>query len=95
MQTTLTKLVAKHLQQKHLDPDDFIKVLVKCENVHIVTLAENYAARKAEGDYQKAKIILTPWKSLDEDSRHALWKKMLRGKVANAQKFFPGAKTGT
>ena len=92
IQTTLTGLVERHRKLKKPNPDEFIRVLVDCERVHIVTFEENYAATRAGGDYGKAGIQLKPWRSLSQERRTTLWKKMLRGKVANANAFAPGRK---
>lgn len=89
IQTTLTALVEQHRAEQLNDPDAFIKTLVDFEQVHIVTRAENYAAMRAKGNYRQAGIVLLPWKTLPEERRTELWKKMLRGKVANADVFKP------
>lgn len=89
MQTTLTKLIDHHVREGIYSKDEFIKTVINCEQVHIVTLKENYSAMKAKGDYQKAGIRLVLWDSLSDDLKDFLWKKMLRGKVANASEFKP------
>ncbi|MFO1299514.1 MAG: hypothetical protein U1F17_03825 [Burkholderiaceae bacterium] len=89
IQTTLTALVARHRTEQLNAPDAFIKTLVEFEQVHIVTRAENYAAMRAKGNYRQAGIVLLPWKKLPEERRAELWRKMLRGKVANADAFKP------
>ena len=89
IQTTLTKLVERHRNEQFNDPDDFVKTVIKCEQVHIVALPENYAAMQAKGDYPKAGITLVTWKQIDPTRRAELWKRMLRGKVANAEAFKP------
>ena len=89
IQTTLTELVEKHRTEKLNAPEEFIKTLVEFEHVHIVTRAENYAAMRAKGNYRQAGIVLLSWKQLPETRRTELWKKMLRGKVANADVFKP------
>jgi hypothetical protein len=43
IQTTLTTLVERHRKLKKPNPDEFIRVLIDCERVHIVTFEENYA----------------------------------------------------
>ena len=87
IQTTLTKLVERHVTTKCRDPDEFIRVVLRCESVHIVTFEENYAAMRAKGDYSEAGIKLVAWASLPLKTRRLLWKKMLRGRVANADRF--------
>jgi hypothetical protein len=62
-------------------------MIVAYERVHIVTFRENYDALKAKGNYRQAGITLVPWASLPAKRREALWKTMLRGKVANAGRF--------
>ena len=89
MQTTLTQLVAKHLQTGTLNPTEFIKTILECEQVHIVTISENYAAMKAKGDYLLAGISLVDWKDIPKERQQFLWKKVLSGKVSNAVKFLP------
>jgi len=42
------------------------------------------------GDYTAAGIELIQWQAIAADRQAALWKKMLRGKVANASDFVPG-----
>lgn len=87
IQTTLTKLVERHLKAKSRDPDEFIRVLCRCEAVHIVTFDENYAAMRAKGNYREAGIKLVAWETLPPKTRRFLWKRMLRGRVANVDKF--------
>jgi hypothetical protein len=92
IQTKLTHLVSAHLKQKKANPSEFIDMVLDCESVHIVTFAENYAAMKHEGDYKHAGIDLVNWRDIPERRREELWRKMLRGKVANADKFKPQGK---
>jgi len=80
-------LVEEHLKLKKPNPHDFIRVLLDCERVHIVTLKENYDAMRADGNYQKAGIKLVAWRSIPLQIRQVLWAKMLRGKVANAGQY--------
>ncbi|MDT8840358.1 hypothetical protein ParKJ_23315 [Paraburkholderia fungorum] len=87
IQTTLTALVDRHRRDQLNDPGEFVRTLVDYESVHIVTTEENYAAMKAQGDYDKAGIVLTPWIDISADRRETLWRKMLRGKVANAERY--------
>ena len=87
IQTTLTKLVERHLKLKRPNPSEFIRVVCECELVHIVTFQENYDAMRAGGDYKKAGIKLRSWGSLPKATQQILWDKMLRGKVANAQEY--------
>ncbi len=92
MQTTLTKLVERHLARKKRSPREFISVVMDCERVHIVTFAENYLAMRAKGNYRKAGIKLRNWDSLPKKRQIALWRSLLHGKVANAQLFAPRAR---
>lgn len=87
IQTTLTQLVARHIKSGSLNPQEFIETVLDCEQVHIVTKTENYAAMRAKGDYSLAGIELVSWDKIPVKRRHVLWKKMLRGKVANAAEF--------
>ena len=91
MQTTLTKLVERHLVRKKGSPSEFIRVVMDCERVHIVTFAENYLAMRAKGNYRKAGIKLRTWQSIPKKRQIALWRSLLRGKVANAESFAPRA----
>src|SRR5688500_12927399 len=56
LQTTLTQLVARHLKTGTRNAAEFIRVILEYEQVHVVTFDENYAARKAKGDYMLAGI---------------------------------------
>ena len=89
IQTKLTHLVTAHLEQKQTAPDEFINMVLKCESVHIVTFSENYAAMQCNGNYKRAGIELVNWRDIPVRRREVLWRKMLRGKVANADKFDP------
>ena len=89
IQTTLTALVERHRAEKLNDAEEFVETIVEFEQVHIVTRSENYAAMRAKGDYRQAGIVLLPWRSIPSDRRAELWKKMLRGKVANSAAFKP------
>jgi hypothetical protein len=89
IQTTLTQLVKDHVSNDIYDADEFVKVIEQCERVHIVTAAENYSAMKAKGDYVVADIKLVEWKDVPSPLQSYLWKKMLRGRVANASEFTP------
>ncbi|MBK9625048.1 MAG: hypothetical protein IPO38_11165 [Rhodocyclaceae bacterium] len=87
IQTTLTSWWSDIGAEQISDPNDFVKTLVQFEQVHIVTRAENYAAMRAKGNYREAGIDLLPWKKIDPERRAELWRRMLRGKVANADAF--------
>lgn len=87
IQATLTDLVNRHLALKSPDSKEFIRTVLKCERVHIVTIDENNAAKQAKGNYNKAGIVLVHWKSIPPKRQDELWRKMLRGKVANADAF--------
>ncbi|HDR9483227.1 TPA: hypothetical protein QDC20_000326 [Burkholderia aenigmatica] len=87
IQTTLTELVSRHLRERLDDAGDFVRTLVEFESVHIVTVEENYAAMRAKEDYEKAGIVLLSWDQIPAERRAVLWASMLRGKVANANRF--------
>jgi hypothetical protein len=89
LQTVLTQLVQRHKKLKRPNPEEFIRVLLACERVHIVTFLENYAALMARGNYRKAGIELIRWKTLTLKQRERLWTRMLRGRVANAKAYRP------
>lgn len=92
-QTTLAKLVERHVATKKRNPDEFVDVVLTFERVHVLTIAENYSAMRAKGNYRKAGIKLVAWRSLSENRRKVWWRNLLRGKVANAGRFAPrGAK---
>lgn len=89
IQTTLTQLVEKHLTQDIRDAQEFIETITRCEQVHIVTRDENYAAMKTKGDYGAAGIELVDWSTLSYEKQLRLWKRMLQGKVANYRDYEP------
>ena len=89
IQTTLTGLVERHRQQGHGNAEEFVRTLIDYERVHIVTVKENYEAMRALGDYEKAGITLVSWGEILPERRAELWRKMLRGKVANANDYAP------
>jgi hypothetical protein len=89
IQTTLTKLVEAHRRGELVAPDEFVRTVLTCENVHVVTFAENYAAMRHRGDYESAGIRLVVWQDIAEEVRRVLWSRMLRGRVANASHFAP------
>ncbi|WP_124515830.1 hypothetical protein [Burkholderia ubonensis] len=87
IQNTLTELVKQHRKERSQDVGEFVRTLLDCEAVHIVTIEENYAAMRAKGDYAKAGIVLVSWHDVPIERRKDLWDSMLRGKVANADDF--------
>lgn len=89
IQTTLSALVERHRAADLDAPNDFSELLVKYEQVHIVTRAENYSAMRAKGDYGVAGIELVPWLGIAPSRRSGRWRSMLRGKVANASEYAP------
>lgn len=94
IQTTITQLVERHLHLAIDDAAEFVRTVVECEQVHVVTFHENYAARSALGDYDLARIELLNWSSLPADTRERLWRTVLRNRVANASRFAPGIPRG-
>lgn len=92
LQSTLTSLVAAQRESGQANKAAFVRTLLECENVHIVTFSENYQAMKADGNYRQAGIKLMAWRSIPEEPRATLWARMLKGKVANAEQFRPGRK---
>jgi hypothetical protein len=90
IQTTFTRLVAQHVESHIHNADEFIATVIDFEQVHIVTVAENYAAMKAKGNYSLADINLLDWNDIPLERRRVLWKKMLNGRVANAREFALG-----
>lgn len=86
IQHRLTNLVTEHLKGGD-KPEEFVSLIRDCEKVRITTLAENYAAMRAKGDYTIAGITLLQWPDLDERCRQWLYKNILRGRVANAHEY--------
>lgn len=89
IQHALTTLVERHLKRKRAGPREFIRLVLRLETVHIVTLSENYAAMRNDGNYRRAGIRLLGWRFMPESRQRALWSRMLRGRVANAAKYAP------
>ena len=92
IQTALSSLVERHRTGNLTDADEFVDLLIKYEQVHIVTRAENYAAMRAKGDYEVAGIALAVWADIPCDRQAVLWRTMLRGRVANAAEYKPSAR---
>jgi hypothetical protein len=92
IQAKLTELVGAHHKLKRPKPEEFIRLVLECENVHIVTFAENYKAMHHGGNYRKAGIKLISWSRIPSERRQVLWKRMLRGRVSNAGEFSPRTK---
>lgn len=95
IQTTLTALVERHRKNEHINSEEFIRTLIDYERVHIVTVKENYDAMRAQGDYKKAGIVLVPWADIPLERRAELWRKMLRGRVANANSYVASSIAGS
>lgn len=86
LQHKLTLLVADHIKNGP-DAAAFIEAVRHMEQVHIVTLEENYAAHRAKGCYDTAGIELLDWLDLPEDVRLTLYRRKLHGAVSNAKQF--------
>ncbi|MEQ1694332.1 MAG: hypothetical protein ABL901_00690 [Hyphomicrobiaceae bacterium] len=91
IQTNLTKFVEVQLKKEGANPTDFIRLLLECERVHIVTFEENYKAMQHNGDYKSAGIQLMPWLDIPRERQVKLWNSKLRGKVMNANDFAPSS----
>lgn len=89
IQTTLTQLVHRHLKTGG-NNDEFVQLVLDHEQVHIVTVSENYAAMRAKGNYAEAGIALVNWQAVTPERQRVLWKTMLKGRVANALQFATG-----
>jgi len=87
IQATLTALISRHLAQKRERPSEFIKIVMRTERVHIVTFQENYAVLRHHGNYRRAGIKLVGWNRIPRAKRVVLWRRMLRGRVANAEEY--------
>ena len=72
MQTTLTKLVDHHVKTGVRDAEEFVRVVHNCEQVHIVTLKENYEIMKKKGSYKNAGVVLVKWKDISKNMQHFL-----------------------
>ena len=94
IQTKLTGLVERHRQEGQNNAEEFVRTLIDYERVHIVTVKENYDEMRAQGDYEKAGISLVSWNEIKADRRAELWRKMLHGKVANADAYAPQPAAG-
>ncbi len=92
IQTTLSDLVERHRRDGRVFSDEFVRLVVEYEQVHIVTRSQNYAAMRAKGDYTAAGIELRVWSTIPPSRQTELWLSMLRGKVANARDYVPGTK---
>jgi hypothetical protein len=88
IQTKLTQLVARH-KAATSDVEEFIRIIIECEKVRIVTTKENYDLRKASGDYVRAGIRLVLWQDIPVERRRVLWRKLLNGRVSNDADFAP------
>ena len=89
IQKTLSALVQTHCEANLSDAEEFVRILIEYEQVHIVTRSENYAAMRAKGNYDAAGIKLVTWASLPAERQRDLWQTMLRGRVANAHEYTP------
>lgn len=89
IQTALSSLVERHRTQRLVDAEEFVNLVLAYEQVHIVTRAENYAAMRAKGDYERAGITLVAWREIPPSRQRDLWRIMLRGRVANASAYAP------
>jgi hypothetical protein len=85
----ISEFLRDHLESETRDPEGFIRLIEQCERVNITTNDENHQARKAGGDYRAAGIQLRSWSDIPDAARHILWKRCLKGKVANSGDFSP------
>lgn len=83
-QAGLSAQVERQRGQTAPDSDGFVDWLLQAEQVHIVASAEHCAALRCAGDYAAAGITLVAWSDIPAERRAALWRRMLRGRVANA-----------
>jgi hypothetical protein len=86
IQHRLSNLVAKHLQQGR-DPEEFVRTVIDCERVNLVTRVENARISKAKGDYAAAGVQLVRWETLTPEVQRRLRRWIRQGRVANAQHF--------
>lgn len=93
LQTRLTAMVESDAAGDQ-NAEAFIRLLRDLEQVRITTVAENYAAMKADGDYGIAGIELVSWDDIPVDVQQVLWKRVLNGKVMNYEAYaVPGTRT--
>ncbi|TXC70190.1 hypothetical protein FSB78_03950 [Sphingomonas ginsenosidivorax] len=87
MHASISDLIKNHLVEDRFAPEEFVRMILDVERVHIVVQRENVDARLAKGDYAAAGIHLLSWEALPSERQQYLWKTMLQGKVANAKAF--------
>ena len=85
----LSLLIEHHINNQINAPEEFIKLIDKCERVHITTDEENHKAKKEQGNYEAAGIQLHYWNSIETDKRRILWERKLKGKVSNSSNYSP------
>jgi hypothetical protein len=92
IQTTLTQLVERHFRECITDSDEFVRMVLHCEEVHIVTFKENYLAMGSKGDYEHAGIDLVDFHTLSAPLQQRLWSSILRKNVSNHGLYNPANK---
>ena len=84
---SLSALIEQHVKKNIHNPYAFIELVADVERVNITSDTENHAARRAQGNYKEAGIYLKRWDTISPEVRLILWKRKLKGKVANANDF--------
>lgn len=86
---SISRLLELHISERIADPSAFVALIEQCEQVHITTEQENHRIRESGGDYGLASVIMVEWRSIDAASRGKLYRRKLRGQVANSAEFAP------
>lgn len=86
---SLSRLIERHLQEQRTDPEEFVSLVQRCEQVNITTDDENHRVQKTGGDYTQAGIELLAWAQIPISYQQRLWISRLKGKVINAAEFRP------
>jgi len=86
IQTNLTKLIDRHLEEGQ-NALEFVEAVKRMEEVRITTKAENYELGKKliGGEYSKAGIELVSWQDVPDEARIFLRKKLTQ--CANRDQF--------
>lgn len=85
----LTELIRQHHDQRRNAADEFVRLLIDNERVHIVTGRENGAIKNCGGNYKQAGVVLRQWPKIDAKAQRILWQTRLRRQVANADEYAP------
>ncbi|GAB3357942.1 MULTISPECIES: hypothetical protein [Giesbergeria] len=91
LSSSLSQLLEKHKESNASEDEgfnDFVNLIKKCERVNITTNKENDEIKKAEGNYEKAGVVLIDWSDIKcQNAIRAFKKKIAGGNIANAKEF--------